>query len=315
MIIRYRRPALITYPQTLESTNSENKSQPQHVTAYAIASVFTPSENRGKGYASHMMRLIHWVLGSPQLDPSIFPQEVWGDPPVVPSFAGDGLFSVLYSDVGRVFYEKCGHLPGDITKGWVVRGGISTVWKVNELNSVGDRVQNDSWRWLDEESTKKIWEIDATIMALEMGNNKSSEIKLAFSPQQGVASFMVERYKPHWEKIIPKPIHWGICKAGDLDASVFATWTITPQRSSKSFSLLITRLRCPPELFKSLFEQILAHAKSHNVETIEAWNLPKDLIEFADVWGARTFEREEKLPSLKWYGRQDANVDWILNEK
>ena len=80
------------------------------VTAYGVASVYTPPANRRRGYAQHMMRLVHWLLRprSPTVD-ATFPVE-WGAPPDTSMLQKLGManatFSVLYSDVGRDFYQN-----------------------------------------------------------------------------------------------------------------------------------------------------------------------------------------------------------------
>ncbi|KAF4549210.1 Lysine acetyltransferase-like protein [Elsinoe fawcettii] len=63
----------------------------KEVTCYGVASVFTPPEYRGKGYASTMFREL----------------EKWMDE----QGKGKGGFSVLYSDIGKNFYAKHGWLP------------------------------------------------------------------------------------------------------------------------------------------------------------------------------------------------------------
>ncbi|KAK0217946.1 hypothetical protein IW262DRAFT_1104795 [Armillaria fumosa] len=116
---------------------------PEQVSCYAIASVFTPERYRRRGFAKHMMRLLHWVLAPPSSLPSIFPG-AWGLPPERPSWLAHGHFSALWSDVGH-FYGSCG--PSGIgADGWVVRDAISTVWDVGAGDAgvdVGGR-----WKWL-----------------------------------------------------------------------------------------------------------------------------------------------------------------------
>jgi hypothetical protein len=81
--------------------------------SYAVASVYTPSRYRERGYAKHLMRLLHFVIADPSLLPP-FPIEDWGVPPVIPPNANlpyrKAVASGLYSDVGSNFYRFCG--PG-----------------------------------------------------------------------------------------------------------------------------------------------------------------------------------------------------------
>lgn len=102
----------------LRASSETSIMEAEDVQCYGIASVFTHIQERGKGYAKHMMRLLHWAIAPHALLPP-FP-EVWGAPP---NSVGNARFSVLYSDVGENFYLQCS--PGDDRdKGWVVRGAI-----------------------------------------------------------------------------------------------------------------------------------------------------------------------------------------------
>src|SRR5436190_19545354 len=98
--IRYHREAVI-------STSSTS------VVAYGIASVYTPLRHREKGYAKHLMRLLHFVMADPSLLPQ-FPVDAWGAPPIIPPNVNfpymTAVASGLYSDVGSNFYPFCG--PG-----------------------------------------------------------------------------------------------------------------------------------------------------------------------------------------------------------
>ncbi|KAF9523066.1 hypothetical protein CPB83DRAFT_863562 [Crepidotus variabilis] len=347
----FLRPAIVVYPNDSDTLTNHKV---ENVTGYGIASVFTPPENRGKGYASHMMRLLHWMLAPLNLfhhGQEEFPREVWGDPPKMPGFVREAKFSVLYSDIGARFYVRLGPTPASNAGGagagsgetdlggWIARDTASTVWKVDDSKVVGafeeknklgynfshvEASENLTWKWLDETLLKKIWPLDAKLAVSEMAreSNTSSKIRVAFSPEEGVGSFMVERYKLDWEKLEPIPTHWGLCKiaqpgdAEELDVSVFATWTLT-QLPGQGYSLGITRLRCPPHLFKGLFNEILSYAKAYsNVKEIEVWNLAQELRGVADDMRGNTYEREEHLPSIKWYGSEDVgDVDWALNER
>src|ERR1700742_4024289 len=72
-----------------------NSNEIHSCTNYGIASIFTPPRNRGKGYAAHMMHLLHWALApEAALASSLFPSE-WGNPPPRPQSPSNTGFSVL----------------------------------------------------------------------------------------------------------------------------------------------------------------------------------------------------------------------------
>ena len=305
------------------------------VTGYGIASVFTPSHNRKKGYAAHMMRLLHWVLAPRSALPDTFPVELWGEMPsrdlwraaglkAIPEGHGeDATFSTLWSDIGNSFYTNCGPIPSE--QGWVVKDPISTAWRVESLfsllNSQPNGIKSTSWVWLDEKDACEIWKLDAEKMKDEMealardtDTKNDGTALFTFLPYKGVAEFQVDRLRHFWGTVEPLPNYWGVYRQASnesgLDPSTFATWTLDV-RPGQANDLIITRLRARPEDFAALIKEVVGHAKRHGVEKIEVWGLAKEL---RDIIGGRTWVRDEHLSSFKWYGREE-NVKWCFNEK
>ncbi|KAL1408119.1 hypothetical protein Q8F55_004922 [Vanrija albida] len=122
-------------------------------TAYAIAAVYTRPENRKKGYAKHMCRLLHYVFADSAHLP-LFP-EAWGAPPET-RFA-DADFSVLFSGVGRDFYANC--TIGTERPGWVAVPLVCRIWKVAdaEVDLAGvEWVQRGGLAAVEEEMGRRI---------------------------------------------------------------------------------------------------------------------------------------------------------------
>jgi len=80
-----RKAALVATP----SADGEAHSSVEQVVAHGIGSVFTPPKQRGHGYAKTMLTLLAETLKKEN---------------------GSG-FSVLYSDIGKVFYASVGWIP------------------------------------------------------------------------------------------------------------------------------------------------------------------------------------------------------------
>ena len=83
-----------------------------------------------------MLCLLHWVISGRTSEYNLphFPVE-WGAPPPEVAEVGNGVFSVLYSDVGEKFYKQAG--PGmEKARGWEARGPISTVWEIPQKADV-----------------------------------------------------------------------------------------------------------------------------------------------------------------------------------
>ncbi|PPQ63368.1 hypothetical protein CVT24_005633 [Panaeolus cyanescens] len=296
------------------------------VACYGIASVFTPVENRKKGYAAHMMRLLHWVLGPRSSLPEQFPVQ-WGAPPERrdSDLVGDAAFSVLYSDIGPNFYRLAGSADNQ-DDGWVVHSPRSTVLKVDDVQAPDAKysVNEDQWKWLDEDGLAKIWEKDTEIMKSELVKYplaQGQDIACTFFPRGGVADFQIQRLQEWWKNVNPIPRYWGLqisSPDGSPDLSTFAAWTIE-YRPPKLNTLLIIRIRASPSTFADLLRCVCEYAKQHSIERVEMWNLEAQLVEIAEGLGAQTFDRNDHLCSLKWYGPytsdEASRVVWAFNEK
>lgn len=147
----YRRKGVITRP---DGTQTE-------VTSYVMSAVFTPDQHRGKGYATHMMRLMHYALAPKDKLPP-FPS-AWGAPPT--NILGDAAFSVLYSDVGPRFYAKC--TKGADQPGWVAIKDPPPHRKWHVEATEDDRSPPSDWEWLDYDNIIPLEDKTAAWMKLE----------------------------------------------------------------------------------------------------------------------------------------------------
>jgi GNAT superfamily N-acetyltransferase/putative transposon-encoded protein len=161
----------------------------EEVTSYAIASVFTPDKFRKKGYATHLLRLMHYVVADRSRLPP-FPAS-WGAPPE--EAFGDGVFSVLYSDVGDAFYANC--TQGENKAGWVAPHDRAPhrVWKL-ELDEA-DRQVPEHWTWLADEDLPRLEEEVSAYMASAvkaLGDGRSTKVYIP--PKEYVKSGLRFKY-------------------------------------------------------------------------------------------------------------------------
>jgi hypothetical protein len=283
-------------------------NEPEETFAYGIAAVFCPPQNRKGGYGRHMMRLLHRVLASPDSLPP-FPPE-WGEPPVPPSGAGNARFSVLWSDIGVVYYETCG--PTRDRVGWKVIDPITTIWLTDVNVQHQDEVQ-----WLSEQNCLQLWEQDAQYLKerlIERPPNTSST-RCTFLPNRGLAAFQLRRtnfFLPGLPSV-PVPKKWGVIIPG-ANPPTYATW-ITDIRPLP-VALVLTRIRASPEMFPVLLTAIMEAAKENEAATVEMWNLEQHLLETAHKLGGSTGPRIEHLPALAWYGPEKlGDVQLLFNER
>ncbi|KAK7441743.1 hypothetical protein VKT23_016406 [Stygiomarasmius scandens] len=292
-----------------------HSSTSTEVPCYSIASVFTPTQHRKKGYARHMMRLLHWVL-SPESysSPTTFPK-VWGLPPS--HIRGDAQFSVLYSDVGD-FYASCGPNPSE--DGWIIRGANSVIWNMDQVPDFADLElpSMTNWKWLSESDLQKLILQDSNLIQLETPTKTTS---FSFLPSGGVEAFQRERQKIFWEKENPPIEKWGVIYEPESDicpTTAFATWMFELKPSAPR-ALIVTRFRIDPAndvQIRELFRLVLKTAKYHNVAKVEIWDVPNTIIEALTCLGGQSVEREEHLPAFKWYGPEKTeDIAWLHNEK
>ncbi|THU97870.1 hypothetical protein K435DRAFT_753469 [Dendrothele bispora CBS 962.96] len=289
------------------------------VSSYGIASVFTPPQHRRKGYACHMMHLLHWILAPKSyLDPATFPEQ-WGAPPPSCSlYGGDAQFSALYSDVGD-FYLSCGPKPNE--DGWVIRGANSVVWDVDQIPepSASETLPAGDWKWLIESDLHDLMLRDSLLLQSE--NNSTAPVSFTFLPFAGVEAFQRERQKIFWEKEIPPIEKWGIIHGSVNNVcptTCFATWTFE-LKPSMPRTLVITRLRVDEgneAQVRDLFRFVFQVAKTHKVMKIEVWDVPSSIKDTLTRMGGQAVKRDEHLPAFKWYGpEKHETIVWLHNEK
>ncbi|KAH7883910.1 hypothetical protein F5I97DRAFT_1930127 [Phlebopus sp. FC_14] len=305
----FKRQGLVRYPGEM----------PTSATCYGIACVFTPPAKRGKGYASHMMRLLHWVISGRTAEYNLpgFPAE-WGAPPPEVHEAGNGLFSVLYSDVGENFYKQAG--PGlEKGGGWEARGPISTTWKIS---SEGQQSE-EGWSWLKHEDLDALWAKDVELITRGLQNlplssstyyTESPTALVTYLPDKGVGSFHIFRSMFCSEDVVSMDI-WGVEKSSKTtDQPTYATWSVDVRPLPPT--LIVTRISATEAEFPGLLAKIQEAARKSGIGRMEVWNLPHHLMKAAAEKGGKTFERKEHLPAIKWYGKGTTrDIEWSFNEK
>ncbi|KAH7927867.1 hypothetical protein BV22DRAFT_1060155 [Leucogyrophana mollusca] len=309
----------------LPATQDGKQGDLQEVPCYGVASVFTPPWNRRKGYGSHMMSLLHWVIASrsPEFNLGEFP-EAWGQPPPKVELAGDGHFSVLYSDIGSEFYNNSGP-GGHKGGGWEVKEAFSTVWKVPQQPETTEEIEG-GWSWLKESDLQEVWDeevgfIKDDLTGAPSTNTTSQKTTVSFLPDKGVAAFQSVRAlfgragevsMDIWGVKMDDPTSGG---GSDRPTITYATWSVDARPPPPT--LIVTRLRASERTFPGLLRKIQEAARQSGIGKVEVWNLPGDLLKVATELNGETFERTEHLPAIRWYGKGLAtkDVEWAFNEK
>ncbi|KAI0826526.1 hypothetical protein BC628DRAFT_1373016 [Trametes gibbosa] len=324
----FRRTAAVA-----KSSKDIDAREVRQVTAYAIASVFTPAEKRGKGYARHMMRILHWIVAKRSTLPA-FPAE-WGTAPDIEvlhslGFA-NGHFSVLYSDVGPDFYRQTGPTPG-AHDGWTVQG-VQTTSKAITPPAVLHKHAPENMRRLAEPDVVALYAHDAGWIKDDLARlaGDTDRVLFSFLPDRGVGAFVIHRTMaltgPPGARHPELPsAQWGIAvlpqgkhtlqDALDVgDPISFVTWTLDLSAGAPR-TLVVARLRADEHTLVPILHELMTVAREEKVERVDIWCLPSGLRAIAEEHGWTTMEREDHLSSVMWYGEDRPDeVVWVNNEK
>ncbi|KAH9824370.1 hypothetical protein DFH28DRAFT_945418 [Melampsora americana] len=274
--------------------------------AYSIYSVFCQAHHRGKGYARHMMRLLHFQLASPEW---LAKQSTIADPN--PRF-NNAILSVLYSDIGPEFYAKA------TPPGWQVKESSQTVWRVDEM-SVSDKLARMNLKPIRLTDFKSIAKLDSIWLHQELSKKTLKQsARFSFRPDGTDLEWLVTR-STFYANILRKSIIpdlqtvdiWGY--QNQQEDSEFITWFI----DYPAKTLYLTRVKCQvenPTFFKVIFNKVIELAKQQRCIMIKSWNIDPCLVNSLDL-PFQTQPRTSSLSAVAWYGKTVDHLEWIANEK
>ncbi|RSM00704.1 hypothetical protein CEP52_008985 [Fusarium oligoseptatum] len=254
--------------------------------AYGVASVFTFIECRGKGYASKMMSLLAEELRGRQQKNQ-----------------GDADFSVLWSDVGKKFYNAVGWKPFEST--------------FLELPATKTEPTSDP--------TLKLITVD-DLPTLADRDEKLIRNKIASSSSQIRAAVLPDlttlRWHLHRENFMCKHI---FSRFGLSGLEAFYGGLEKPEKNTiHVIRLVIEDESISDEVLVAGLRAIGNAAQKEATEwlcsKVEIWN-PEDRIrrvtEGIQELGAKFIVREsENLASMQWFGENSIEeVEWVANEK
>ncbi|WVQ82684.1 hypothetical protein IAT38_004816 [Cryptococcus sp. DSM 104549] len=208
---------------------------------YNITAVVTPNRYRGYSYATHLIRLLHYVLTSPSL-PSAFPPPLippfpsaWGTPPppipqelrqYLPRANG----AMLWSDVPIEYYGNCsvGEKGG---RGFASSEEINKrmVWNLRPVDSLAD-ASDEVWVPIWQDDLPAV--LDAMSAAyrrqLEQTDTSARAAFIQDPATPGAVTLTAARSgfgrQPEWRT---KPIPWGLRLRGkDGEEDVVVTFSM-----------------------------------------------------------------------------------------
>lgn len=254
------------------------------------------------------MRLLHYVL-APAGELGDFP-EAWGSLPDRPPDVGNAIFSMLWSEIGGDFYSRAGW--NSPNTGWKMKSHVNTVWRCRDISEPLVCI-----RWLSERDCVQLWEEDAQFIEESFSNltRLEKQTTCAFLPNGGLAAFQIRRAimylpgSPH----LPMPRYWGAEMLAETGRA-YATWVINISRTPAS--LAVTRLRANKKSFPKLLSAAMEAARQNGCASVEICSLDSSLKKLAEELGGEDTEDMTCIPSLAWYGPEQADeVKFLFAER
>ncbi|PGH33229.1 hypothetical protein GX50_03991 [[Emmonsia] crescens] len=287
----------------------------EQIIAHSVGSVFSKPEFRRRGYAGRMITELAKKLDTWQQEDSVRKR---------------GVFSVLYSDIGKTFYGERGwkafpssHISLPPIPKDKVKLGVSGV----DLGMARDMQADDVKRLMCSVTVLERYQ-----QILREALQSSKKAKVAFVPDYAALSWHWAREEFYSRILVPdkgEPKVKGACVES---RKVFIAWNRNLGKTEKDKVLYILRtLYEEPESpveEKAVVEALAAtlyraqlEAHEWGMTRVDIWN-PTPIIEKAVKMLSPTAEVEHRehtsICSLKWNGKPlglGEDVDWYWNEK
>ena len=262
----------------------------QEATGYAIASVFTNPAYRKQGMASHLLRCLQAETDK------------------------NSEASVLYSDIGRIFYSQLGWPAYPSQQGTL------------QLLTEGAFTSPNPARPLKIDDLPALCERDVAHLRERLAAApKSNKTLLAFAPTFPQIAWHLAREEYMCGVIHRRSID--IRGAAVADGSAWIIW----DHDWRDQKLKIVRIASPGQISDDkramavtiLLQAALAEASAWGLRKVLVWN-PDDVVTLGikgvsnaheDVVKVVFDERlDGSIPSLRWRERKSTTTDWVANE-
>ncbi|KAF9196085.1 hypothetical protein BGZ49_002902 [Haplosporangium sp. Z 27] len=258
------------------------------VCSVSIASVFTPANYRGHGYASLMMKLL------------------WEELQKMDKVQ----FTFLYSDVGPKFYSRFGW-TADRSDEIVIPATHSLVFPASSSTSV--TLQDVTENQLTELATKDIQLLRESLQEQAESSNADT-VYVAVTPEPTCISWLNARSRFTAQNLKLSQDGPTVLGVKDTQTNSFVFWFHEFVYST----LFIIRWRVDPKaedgIASALLQAALAEAKRWKLQKVVIWNPDQSVV---NASGLEATKRDESISSIGFVspGYESKHVKWELNEK
>ena len=281
------------------------------VTAYGIASVWTPKDLRKKGYANRMMSMLGDHLAKQQsLNPA------------------DGEFSILFSDIGAQFYANHQWMP--------FRSSYLDI-PVKPSSTAADAVAFDNCITLvTDDNVSMVAELDEKTLRKQIAAapRDPHKVRAALLPDHDVLAWHMERETNMFNYILDRaPTVRGAMYTppGQPNSRVSATWAgnlYGGKEKPQDNVLVILKFTVEDDAMsdeemsraiRAIMGVAQRNAEEFLIAKIEMWN-PDERTErlvnqMPDLQAKLVVRETSKIASLRWFGEGTvSDVEWVANE-
>ncbi|KAL2208621.1 hypothetical protein CC79DRAFT_580446 [Sarocladium strictum] len=287
----------------------ESDGSVRDVLAQGVASVFTPEQQRGKGYAGRMMGLLSETLKARANEE--------GDQ--------QALFSILFSDVGKEIYAK---------RGWKALESTHLKFPVDAAR---DYPVSPDVKYITKADISELTAIDEKLLRQRLASQpqETGRTQVAIIPDENhmLWHFAREDLKAQnlWPSVPLPDIHGAIVTVPSSKSRVWALWSrkLRSEDVSKN-SVYFLRLvvespeKVSDEEFDEALEKIVdsarQYAKENHCGKVQCWTPDKRTraaVEKRPGLEAEYVVREsDSIVSLNWFGEGSVDdVDWVIPEQ
>lgn len=284
-----RKPVLVSH-------NGEVKEEITH----GIGSVFSQPKFRGKGYASRMLKELAPLLQDWQVDEK----------------SGNCSFSVLYSDIGKKYYNKFGWAPFPSAHIELKPAAKPHSTNVTKLSCP---------------DIPELCQLDVQYIRKALANTKDGKTHVAVIPNHDQMQWHHKREDFVCNKLFKRHPHIKGAMAGKPGSRIWTIWTrayygpLNEPKSGNTLHLLRLVIEDDSataenvESLKAILELAQAEAKEWQLDAVDLWNPStgvRKLVEMTGLESEWVDRQEESIASLMWYGEgASADVSWLANEK